>query len=85
MRVLGVIFLIFLILITLLHILANSLNKGYIILNQKLGKENELLKASILSIRSQLFLTTFKECSEEEKEKIIKECIDFVDEIEKVW
>lgn len=85
MRVLGIIFLIFMVLVVLMDILANKLNKGYVILNKKLGDQNELLKKSIRFIRSQLFLTTLKECPEEEKENIVKECIDFVDEIEKVW
>lgn len=85
MRVLGIIFLIFIILIVLLDILANKLNKGYILLNKKLGDQNELFKKSIRFIRSQLFLTTLKECPEKEKENIVKECIDFIDEIEKVW
>lgn len=85
MRVLGIIFLIFMVLVVLMDILANKLNKGYVFLNKKLGDQNELLKKSICFIRSQLFLTTLKECPEEEKENIVKECIDFVDEIEKVW
>ena len=85
MRVFIIIFLIFIGLITLLDILGRKLNKGYIVLNEKLGKQNELLKSSIRNIRSQLFLTTLKECPEEEKDVIVRECIEFVDEIEKVW
>lgn len=85
MRVLAIIVLIFLMLITLLHILANRLNKGYILLNKKLGDQNDLLKKSIQFMRTQLFLTTLKECPEEEKESIVKEIIDFINEIEKVW
>lgn len=85
MRIIGVIFLIFIVLIVLVDILANKLNKGCVLLNKKLGDQNELFKKSIRFIRSQLFLTTWKECPDEEKENIVKECIDFIDEIEKVW
>lgn len=85
MRAIGIVVLVFLLLITLLDILAHKLNRGYIELNAKLGKENELLKQTICFVRSQLFLTTLKECPEEEKENIIKENIEFINEIEKVW
>jgi len=85
MRIVGVIFLIFLAIITILKILANNINKGYVEINNKLGKQNELLKNTICFIRSQLFLTTLKECPKEEEKAIVKEIIDFVDEIEKVW
>lgn len=85
MRIVGVIFLIFLAIITILKILANNINKGYVEINDKLSKQNKLLKDTICFIRSQLFLTTLKECPEEEKVAIVQECIDFVDEIEKVW
>lgn len=85
MRIIGIIFLIFLVIVTILKILANDINKGYVEINDKLNKQNELLKQTICFMRSQLFLTTLKECPEEEKENIVKECIDFVDEIEKVW
>ena len=85
MRVLGIIFLVFLLIITIIHILASKLNRGYVILNKKLSDENILLKKSITFIRSQLFLTTLKECPEEEKSNIVKEMIEFVDDIEKVW
>lgn len=85
MRIVGVIFLIFLAIITILKILANNINKGYVEINDKLGKQNELLKNTICFIRSQLFLTTLKECPKEEEKAIVKEIIDFVDEIEKVW
>ena len=85
MRIFCVIFLILLMIVTMLNILANKINKGYVEINFKLGKQNELLKTSICHIRSQLFLTTLKECPKEEKECIVKECISFVDDIEKVW
>ena len=85
MRIVIIIGLIFLTIITLLQILANKINKGYILLHKKLEDENELLKKTTLFIRSQLVLTTLKECPEEEKENIVKETIDFIDEIEKVW
>lgn len=85
MRVIGIIFLIFLAIVVMLHILANKINKGYVVINSRLEKQNELLKQTICFVRSQLFLTTLKECPEEEKENIIKENIEFIDEIEKVW
>ena len=85
MRIVIIIGLIFLTIITLLQILANKINKGYILLHKKLEDENELLKKTTLFIRSQLVLTTLKECPEEEKENIVKKTIDFIDEIEKVW
>lgn len=85
MRIVGVIFLIFLAIITILKILANNINKGYVEINDKLSRQNELLKNTICFIRSQLFLTTLKECPKEEEKAIVKEIIDFVDEIEKVW
>ena len=85
MRVIGILFLIFLAIVAMLHILANKINKGYVVINSKLEKQNELLKQTICFVRSQLFLTTLKECPEEEKENIIKENIEFIDEIEKVW
>lgn len=85
MRIIGIIFLIFLVIVTILKILANNINKAYVEINDKLNKQNELLKQTICFMRSQLFLTILKECPEEEKENIVKECIDFVDEIEKVW
>lgn len=85
MRVIGILFLIFLAIVAMLNILANKINKGYVVINSKLEKQNELLKQTICFVRSQLFLTTLKECPKEEKENIVKECIDFVDEIEKVW
>ena len=85
MRVIGILFLIFLAIVAMLNILANKINKGYVVINSKLEKQNELLKQTICFMRSQLFLTTLKECPKEEKENIVKECIDFIDEIEKVW
>ena len=85
MRVFGIIFLIFLLLVTMLNILANKINKGYVVLNKKLGDENELFKKSMLFIRSQLFLTTLRECPEEEKRNIVNEMIAFIDDLEKVW
>lgn len=85
MRIVGVIFLIFLAIITILKILANNINRGYVEINDKLSRQNELLKNTICFIRSQLFLTTLKECPEGEEKAIVKEIIDFVDEIEKVW
>lgn len=85
MRIIGIIFLLFLAIVTMLHILGSKLNKGYIELNAKLMKQNDLFKKTLLSIKSELRLTTLKDCPDEEKETIVKEVIDFIEEVEKVW
>ena len=85
MRIIIIIVLIFLALITILDIVANKINAEYVRMNIKLESQNKVLKDSLLCIRGQLRLMTFKECPEEEKDKIVQENIKFIDEIEKVW
>ena len=85
MRVIIIIVVLFLAIITILDILASKIDRYCLIENAKLEKQNERLKQTIKIIRNDLFLATSKECSDEERINIIKENVEFIDEIEKVW
>ena len=85
MRVIIIIVVLFLAIITILDILASKIDRYCLIENAKLEKQNEHLKQTIKIIRNDLFLATSKECSDEERINIIKENVEFIDEIEKVW
>lgn len=85
MRILGISFLVFIGILSCLNILGRKLNKEIVILNQSLKKQNEILKKTILHIQMQLILTTLEQCPEEEKDNIVKENIDFINEIKEIW
>lgn len=85
MRVIVMIVILFLIIIALLDILASKIDRYYLIQNVKLENQNKHLKQTIKVIRNDLFLATLKECPDEERINIIKENVEFIDEIEKVW
>ena len=85
MRILIIIVILFLIIIALLDILADKVDKHILAKNILLENQNERLKQTLTLVRNDLFLATLKECPQEEKDNIIQENIEFIDEIKKVW